>query len=148
MTEKLGQVSGEYFIDEVFPDGGRTLRWEQHYDVVNPWAVDKEAPWRESRDAAFEEMARLRREEGGEYRLYHQPTHLIYEVKGVDITDAEDFTVAQRLAKLAQIAEWAARRNTEERLMPAKGVANLVWEALSRIEQLEQELEEQRTENQ
>ena len=147
MTEKLGQVSGDYFIDEVFPDGGRTLRWEQHYDVSDPWAVDKEAPWRAARDEAFEEMARLPREEGGEYRLYHQKTDLIYEVQATRIDDT-DAPIAQRLTKLAQIAEGADHWTAEERLMPATGVSDLVLDALNRIEELERELKETRGMNQ
>lgn len=153
MTEKLGQVSGDYFIDEVFPDGGRTLRWEQHYDVSDPWAVDKEAPWRAARDEAFEEMARLHREEGGEYRLYHQKTDLIYKVQATRIDDT-DAPMALRLTKLATMAEKADHWTAEERLMPATGVADLVWEAIEQLEDMERRLKEVlknrewRTENQ
>lgn len=92
--------------------------------------------WREARDQAFERAAQI--EKGGEFgvRVYHEVIHLMHEVKepGPRTKDQLDPNLLRNLEAVAQSAERSALHFDDMRVMPAAGVADILYEALAEIQ--------------
>lgn len=116
-TDKI--IEGVYTVVPV--SGGEEMPGFQYR-----WTGD----YSDARNEAFEHAAKLKAAGLG-VRVYHEATHLIYEVVE-PVPTTED--LIKQLEKLANIAETSDRWADDERLMPAAGVADILYDVIEVLE--------------